>query len=43
MKVLIVTFGLNANDKQIQTIGMKYKPSHLLLANNVLQIRQNFS
>lgn len=43
MKVLIVTLGLNANDKQIHTIGMKYKPSHLLWANNVLQIRQNFS
>lgn len=42
MKVLIVTFGLNDNDKQIQTIRTKYKPSHLLLANNVLQIRQNF-
>lgn len=32
----MVTFGLNANDNQIQTIGMKYKPSHLLLVNNIL-------
>lgn len=32
----MVTSGLNASDNQTQTIGMKYEPNHLLMANNVL-------